>query len=129
MALVETAQRHFPKLKIFARALDRTHAYELFNAGVTNVHREVFSSSVDLARDALAALGHHPFEAQRAANLFRAIDERLLRSSAPHHGDQTKLIDIARTARAEIANVLGADRGVVRDDGDPAWHAPERDEA
>ncbi|MFN0193331.1 MAG: monovalent cation:proton antiporter-2 (CPA2) family protein [Aestuariivirga sp.] len=129
MAIVETVQRNFPKIKIFARALDRTHAYELINAGVENIHRELFSSSVDLARDALAALGHHPFEAQRAANLFRSIDERLLRTSAPHHGDQTKLIDIARTARAEIANVLGADRGVAKEEGDPAWHAPERDDA
>ena len=51
---------HFPHLEIFARAFDRTHAYELINAGVTHVYREVFGSSLALAEDALVALGQHP---------------------------------------------------------------------
>jgi hypothetical protein len=38
-AIVETAQRHFPHLEIFARAFDRTHAYDLINAGVPHVYR------------------------------------------------------------------------------------------
>ncbi|HVY64389.1 MAG TPA: monovalent cation:proton antiporter-2 (CPA2) family protein [Gammaproteobacteria bacterium] len=129
LTLVETARRQFPHLAIFARAFDRVHAYELLNAGITHVYREVFGSSVDMGRDVLTALGRHPFEAQRAAALFKAHDERMTRASAAHQGDATALIDLTRKSRAEIANVLAADRGEAAADVDPAWSAPERDEA
>ena len=129
LAIAESVRRHFPHLRILARAWDRVHAYQLLNLGVHQVYREVFSSSVDVARDALTALGQHPFEAQRAAALFKAHDEQLVRESAEHQLDQRKLIDISRSARAEIANVLARDVGEVKRDPDRAWHAPERDEA
>jgi monovalent cation:proton antiporter-2 (CPA2) family protein len=129
LALIDTARKHFPHLTIFARAFDRVHAYELLGTGVTHVYREVFGSSVDMGRDALTALGRHPFEAQRAAALFKAYDENLTHASAQHRDDQSKLIDISRKARAEIANVLATDRGETSTDADPAWSTPDRDEA
>ena len=43
------------------------HAYQLLNLGVHQVYREVFGSSVDVARDALITLGQDPAEAQRLA--------------------------------------------------------------
>jgi monovalent cation:proton antiporter-2 (CPA2) family protein len=129
LSIAETVLRHFPHLRVVARAWDRVHAYQLLNAGVHAVYREVFGSSVDVARDVLTALGQHPFEAQRAAALFKAHDEQLVRVSAAHQLDQTKLIDISRTARAEIANVLAQDVGEKIRDPDRAWDAPERDEA
>ena len=129
ITMIETARKHFPHLKVFARAFDRVHAYELLGSGITDVYREVFGSSVDMGRDVLTALGRHPFEAQRAAALFKAHDEHMTRVSAEHQGDTTTLIDTWRQSRAEIANVLAADRGEVTTDADPAWSAPERDEA
>ncbi len=96
MELVHTARQHFPQLRIIARAFDRVHAYELLNAGVEDVHREVFASSVDVAEAALTALGRHPFEAFRAARTFKAHDEQILRETAQHAGDRQKLIDAAR---------------------------------
>ena len=129
LELAAAVRKHFPHLRLLARAFDRVHAYELMDAGAHAVYREVFGTSVDLARDALTALGRHPFEAQRAALLFKAHDERLVRESARHRHDQGKLIDISRTARAEIAKVLARDTGDVASDSDPAWSAPERDEA
>ena len=52
-----------------------------------------------------------------------------MRESAAHQLDQSKLIDISRTARAEIANVLARDVDAAELDPDRAWDAPERDEA
>jgi monovalent cation:proton antiporter-2 (CPA2) family protein len=129
LGLIAAVRKHFPHLQIHARAFDRVHAYQLLNAGAQAVHREVFGSSVDLARGVLLALGRHPFEAQRAVAIFKAHDEALVRQSAPHHEDQGKLIDIARSSRTEIANVLARDAGEESRDGDRAWAAPERDEA
>jgi voltage-gated potassium channel Kch len=124
--IADTARLHFPHLKLFARAWDRTHAYELINKGVDHVHRELFASSIEMGKDVLGALGRHPFEAHRAALTFAAHDERLIRKSAAHVDDAAALVDIARKGRAEIENVLGQD---VRDSEMPqdhAWEAPDK---
>ncbi len=120
--LVKIAKHNYPNLKILARVYDRAHAYEVLREGVDDVYREVFGSSMDLARDALISLGKHPHEAERAMRLFRKHDERMLRKSSQHAGDQTKLIDLAKQSRAEITRVFAADRGEERPKGDSAWY-------
>lgn len=110
MQIVETARRNFPHLEIFARAFDRPHAYALLNTGVTHVYREVFDSSLAMAEDALVALGQHPYEAAHALRLFRKHDEALMRRAARHSGDIDAIIDISRTAQAEIERVLSGDQ-------------------
>jgi Kef-type K+ transport system membrane component KefB/voltage-gated potassium channel Kch len=111
LQIIETAQRSFPHLEIFARAFDRPHAYILLNAGVTYVYREVFDSSLAMAEDALVALGQHPYEAAHAVRLLRKHDEALMRRSARHAGDIDTIIDISRAAQAEIERVLSGDQG------------------
>ena len=131
LEIAQTVLRHFPHLRVIARAYDRVHAYQLLNLGVHSVHREVFGTSIDAAREVLTSLGRHPFEAQRATALFKAHDEQLVRASAAHQLDERKLLDISRTARAEIALVLAQDAGDKKRDADPdrAWDTPGRDDA
>jgi voltage-gated potassium channel Kch len=125
MQIVDLVKRHFPHLEIFARAFDRTHAYELVNAGVEHVYREVFDSSLALAEDALVALDRHPYEAARALRLFRKHDEALLRRTARHAGDIDTIIDISRAAQAEIERVLSGDlQPRVEAAPDRAWNTP-----
>ncbi len=111
--IVTTAKKHFPNLKIFARAFDRVHAYELINAGVTQVFREVFASSVDMGERVLIALGQDAAEASRAAKTFKDFDEKILHETARHTDDMDTLVDIARKSRAELSRVLASDRGQV----------------
>jgi len=110
--IVATAKKHFPHLRIFSRAFDRVHAYELINAGVNDVYREVFSSSLDMGEDVLVALGQHPSEAHRAAKTFKKFDEKIVREQALHTGDTDKMVDIVRTSRAELSRILAGDRVV-----------------
>ncbi len=125
--IADTARHHFPNLRLYARAFDRPHAYELLNRGIEYVHREVFSASVDVAEDVMKGLGRHPFEAHRAARTFRMMDERFVRQSAKHIDDNDKLVDLARKSRAEMQNVLSGDRsGNGPQSGDHAWEAPDR---
>jgi voltage-gated potassium channel Kch len=129
LEIAESVMRHFPHLRVFARAYDRVHAYQLLNLGVHSVYREVFGTSVDVARDVLTALGVQKTVAERAAALFKAHDEQLVRESAKHRLDQRKLIDITRRARAEIANVLAQDVGDAKLVTERAREAPEPDDA
>jgi monovalent cation:proton antiporter-2 (CPA2) family protein len=108
--LVKIAKHNFPHLKLLVRVYDRAHAYDVLKQGIDNVYREVFGSSMQMAEDALVALGKQRQTAERAVKLFRTHDEKFLRQAAQHQGDQTKLIDLARQSRAEIANVFAADK-------------------
>ena len=126
LQIVETAHHHFPHLHIMARAFDRVHAYRLLNAGVPDVLREVFASSVDMGERLLTRLGVHPFEAHRAARRFKSHDEELLQKAARHVDDTQRLIDIARQGREEIERVLGADVSSSQIQPDHAWEAPDR---
>ena len=125
LELIATVKKHFPHLQIFARAFDRAHAYDILKLGVSKVYREVFSASIDLAEDALVALGRHPYEAARAARVFKKHDEKLMRRTVEHKDDEAALISIAHEARAEIEKVLLADRGEEQLTPDHAWQAPD----
>jgi monovalent cation:proton antiporter-2 (CPA2) family protein len=119
--IVETTRKNFPHLKIFARSFDRVHAYELINAGVDEVFREVFSASVDMGERVLVALGLHPFEAHRAAKAFKSYDEKVIHQQAHHAGDTEKMVDIARISRAELSRILAGDRLASPVNTDQAW--------
>jgi monovalent cation:proton antiporter-2 (CPA2) family protein len=128
LTIAESVLRQFPHLHVIARAFDRVHAYQLLNSGVRSVYREVFGTSVDVAREVLTTLGMDAAKAERSAMLFKAHDEQLVRASAAHRLDQRKLIDISRQARAEIANVLAHDVGEAQR-APAAPDAPKHDDA
>ena len=110
MKCVELAKQHFPRLKIFARARDRLHAYRLLDAGVKRVWRETFHSSADMASRVLSELGLPDSTAEETVNIFSLHDERLLRRAAAHHADMPKLIEIARAGRTELRSLFEQDK-------------------
>ena len=126
--IVDVAKKNFPHLRIFARVFDRVHAYELINKDVPDQYRELFDASVQMAEDALVALGKHPYEAHRAAQLFKTHDRELVFKAARHVDDNETLVDIARKGRAEISNVLETDRTGRQISAESAWDATGRKE-
>lgn len=107
---VRVIRRHYPEAKVFARARDRRHAWQLMDLGATVV-RETFLSSLELGRDVLVALGVPPAEADDHARRFREHDERLLASQYLVHDDEDALRQTAADARAELEQLFEADRG------------------
>ena len=107
---VRVIRRHYPEAKVFARARDRRHAWQLMDLGATVV-RETFLSSLELGRDVLVALGVPPGEADDHARRFREHDERLLASQYLVHDDEDALRQTAADARAELEQLFEADRG------------------
>ncbi|MDX2234505.1 MAG: monovalent cation:proton antiporter-2 (CPA2) family protein [Hyphomonadaceae bacterium] len=78
LEMIDTARRHFPHLKLIARAFDRRHAYELMQRNVDALERETFESSIRLGVKTLGLLGQSSFRAERAGRVFRSYDEKLL---------------------------------------------------
>jgi voltage-gated potassium channel Kch len=107
---VEIVKQHFPHLKIFARARDRLHAYQLLDLGITRVWREMFYSSTDMAGRVLTELGLPESAAEESVRIFTQHDERMLRRAAAHHGDRQKLIELARAGRAELRTLFEQDQ-------------------
>jgi Kef-type K+ transport system membrane component KefB/Trk K+ transport system NAD-binding subunit len=110
LRLVELLREHFPKLRIFARAASRQHAYELIRAGVSDVYRETFGSALDLSVDALTALGTNGDRARRAAQIFREHDENSVRDMAGLEADGPAYMSTARQHIENLERALEADR-------------------
>ncbi len=103
------ARRHFPRLKILARARNRQHAFRLLDLGITAVARETFASSLEVARDALIALGLPAAAAKESIRLFRAHDEQTLLRQHALKEDEAKLVAASKESAAQLEALFGAD--------------------
>ncbi len=107
----EVVRRHYPHLKIYARARNRAHAYRLMDAGVDKLVRETFLSGVELARDILIGLGHGPAEADAAVTRFRRHDEELLARQHAIYQHEAQLIASTREGADELERLFEQDPG------------------
>jgi glutathione-regulated potassium-efflux system ancillary protein KefC/glutathione-regulated potassium-efflux system protein KefB len=107
----EVARRHFPRLRILARARNRQHAFRLLEAGVTEIWRETFASSLEVAEAALVALGTTREVAASQVRRFRAHDESTLAAQAAMRDDETKLIATAKASATQLESLFEADAG------------------
>jgi len=112
-ASVRTAamvRKHYPQLKIYARARNRVHAYRLMDLGVDKLIRETLLSSLELARDIFVELGYPPAEAQETVRLFRQHDEKLLARQHKIHEDEAQLIAASKAGAEELERLFAEDR-------------------
>jgi glutathione-regulated potassium-efflux system protein KefB len=107
---VRTIRRLYPDAKVFARARDRRHAWELMDLGAYAV-REMFHSSLRLGEEVLMALGVPAAVAQQHARRFREHDERVLLAQYQVHEDEAALLQTAADARKELEELFNADQG------------------
>ncbi len=105
----ELARRHFPRLRVLARARNRQHAFRLMEAGVSDIWRETLASSLEVAEAALVALGTPRDAAASQVRKFRAHDEATLRAQAAVKDDETKLIATAQASAQQLEKLFDAD--------------------
>jgi voltage-gated potassium channel Kch len=103
------ARRHFPRLRILARARNRQHAFRLLDLGITGVFRETFASSLEVAREALVALGVPAAQARASIQTFRAHDERTLLRQQAVKEDEAKLVAATKESAAQLEALFSAD--------------------
>lgn len=95
--VTELVKKHFPNLKILARARNRNDAFDLINMGINDFYRENLYSAVNLGVDALVEMGHRRYTATRQGQRFINYDEAATRRLASDRHDKQTLI--ARTLR------------------------------
>ena len=109
MAIIATAKKHFPNLKIVARAVDRRHAYQIIQQKIAGFRRETFDSALKLGVDALQILGVDAREAQHVADVFAKHDEEMLHKLAEVWGDEQSYSIAVRQGVEDLKRVLDSD--------------------
>ena len=113
LTIAELVRRQFPKVKIAARAVDRSHAHQLMALGVEAWERETFRGAIALGEKALRALGHASEDAGALAASFQEHDEQLLRESYELRDDRDAYVGFVRRSTEMLDRVMRADRAAA----------------
>ncbi|MHB1398998.1 MAG: monovalent cation:proton antiporter-2 (CPA2) family protein [Trichloromonadaceae bacterium] len=119
--LIATVKKHFPRLRIMARAGNNLDAHELLELGVDQIYRDFLDTSVRAGVEVLAALGQRRYSATRAAQNFLKHDEAAMHHLAPHRHDQSNYISNAREQIRLQEQLLAVDRASNPTLNDHAW--------
>jgi glutathione-regulated potassium-efflux system protein KefB len=110
LKIIENVKRHFPHLKILARARNRRHVHILMDRGAAHIVRETFHSGLKLTEKTLEELGLEPAEIRRTVQMFEEQDEKLLIEQHPFYDDEKQLIQSSRQVAQELEQLLSADK-------------------
>jgi CPA2 family monovalent cation:H+ antiporter-2 len=128
--IIETLRKHYPHLKIFARARNRVDAYELIEHGVENIYRETLYTAVNLGVDALVQLGQHRYNATRQGQKFIQYDEISLKKLAKtRHNRAEYVLSVKEEIELQeqlLENDLMLD--LASDDPAPDSNDPKKDD-
>lgn len=102
-------RRHFPHLKVFARARNRQHVFKLMDLGIDSIVRDTFFSSLEIARGVFEAIGYDKADADDYVRRFRGHDERVLANQYPIYDDEAALQQSAREAREDLERLFRTD--------------------
>lgn len=106
MQVVKTVKEHFPNLKIFARARNRGHVFDLMDEGIEHIKRETFDSSVYFVKDLLIEMGFEPKKAKNLIERFKEHDELMMIEQYKVRHDDKTLVSLSKQGNAQLAQVL-----------------------
>ncbi|MFK7731315.1 MAG: monovalent cation:proton antiporter-2 (CPA2) family protein [Pseudomonadales bacterium] len=109
MRIAQVVKESFPNLKVYARARNRKHAYQLMDEQVHLVRRETFLSAVDMTREVLLGTGMPEAEARDLVERFRQHDLERLHAHAHLHDNEEKMRDLAKSAAEELEEMFAGD--------------------
>ena len=93
LIVIELLKKHFPHLKILARARNRNDAFELVDMGLDSIYRENLYSAVHLGVDALVFMGHRRYSATRQGqHLIKHDEEAIFRLAKKRHDKKAFMI-------------------------------------
>lgn len=118
--IVTVAKKHFPKLTVYARALDYQHGADLFEHRVDKWRHQNVGSALELGVDVLSDLGWSPFKAWRASRRFSRHEEETFKKLLKFREDDKAFFDEARQSREEITRIFLADND-FKETLDHAW--------
>ncbi|NCS93904.1 MAG: potassium transporter [Leptospira sp.] len=107
--LISCARKHFPHLKILARAGDREEAYDLKDLTADEIYRETRDTAIELGKSTLEKLGYFPYQAHKAAQMFLKHDEDTFQELYEHRKDRKTYVSLAKQRTAELKRLMTFD--------------------
>jgi len=108
--LARIAKKHFPRLRIVARARDMQHMFELRDIGVEVMERETWLSAIKLGERALAEVSGDQELAARAAQRFVEHDREVVAKLYDvHRNAPDSRVAVSNELRDQLAQTLGRD--------------------
>lgn len=109
LKIIELVKKHFPHLRIIARARNRNHVFELKEIGIEHSIRETFESALSASKIALGILGHSEGQSKSIIDRFRSHDEELLLQQAKIFRSEKELIETSHKAFQQLLNTMKQD--------------------
>ena len=106
MKIAKIVKSHFPNLKIFARARNRGHVFDLMELGVTSIKREVFDSSVNFVQELFIDMGYSQEKATWLIEKFKQHDEMMVIEQSKVRSDDKTFMSVSHQGTAQLAQVL-----------------------
>jgi glutathione-regulated potassium-efflux system ancillary protein KefC/glutathione-regulated potassium-efflux system protein KefB len=106
---VELIQKHFPHLKVFARARNRQHAFRLMDLAVRYTIRETLVSSLEMSEKVLEALGMSKAKSIDTVRRFRLHDEATMAKQQAVKDDENKFVQTTRESAEQLLQLFEAD--------------------
>jgi glutathione-regulated potassium-efflux system ancillary protein KefC/glutathione-regulated potassium-efflux system protein KefB len=105
----ELIRKHFPHLKIFARARNRQHAFRLMDLDVRYTIRETLVSSLEMSEKVLETLGLSKSTAIDTVRRFRAHDEATMAKQQAVKDDEGKFQESVRESAQQLLTLFESD--------------------
>jgi len=121
--IIKLAQKHFPHLKILARAHDVMHMHELNTLNVEHIERVMFEGSMSMGKAALRALGMPSYQVEHKARLFTQHDVKTILRLGEHRENRKLYISEARLAEDEMIEILKSELPEQEVSDDPSLDA------
>lgn len=110
LEIVKLAKQAFPQLTIYSRARNRRHAYELHKAGVDYFKREMFDSSLNMAKDVMKFIEPTTKNIQQKATAFAKHDISSLHKSFDFFDKEAEMINFVRQSYSELEQIMQDDK-------------------
>jgi voltage-gated potassium channel Kch len=110
--LAHMAKEHYPNLKIYVRARNRAHVFDLLDMGIemSHIRRETLESSLLLTKELLVDLGFPTDRARAVIERFHRHDELMLAEQYKVRHDSKLFLDTARQGVQQLSEVLREDQ-------------------
>src|SRR3984885_14980547 len=105
----ELIRKHFPHLKIFARARNRQHAFRLMDLEVRYTIRETLVSSLEMSEKILETLGLSKSKSIETVRRFRVHDEATMAKQQSVKDDESKFMQTTRESAEQLLHLFETD--------------------
>lgn len=122
LKITDLVQKEYPHLEIIGRAVSKQHAYEYLRRGIHNYEHDMFHSSLNLGIRTLTKLGFNPYQAYRAARIFKHHNNAIEKELFKHYDeDEKKYLSESRRFAGELENLLQTEHHQSIHEFDTAW--------